>query len=99
MSSSLDLFNSLMPFFQMMAAINLGLLFIDRKSGVVRFQNMIYDYIQDKVKPTLNRAGELTRVCREDVCMKKENGPRMIALARTIRSEKEAFANNFDTFL
>ena len=51
MSSSLDLFNSLMPFFQMMAAINLGLLFIDRKSGVVRFQNMIYDYIQDKVKP------------------------------------------------
>lgn len=80
-----------MPYFQMMAVINFGLLFIDRKSGIVRLQNMIYEYIQEKMKPILNYAGDLTKVCRKDVCMKKENGLRIMALAETIRSEKEAF--------
>ena len=93
MSSSYDLLNSLMPYFQMMAVVNLGLIFIDRKSGVVRLQNMIFEYIQGKAKSKLHHAGELTKVCRKDVCLKKKNGEIMIALAETIRSEKDAFAD------
>ena len=62
-----------MPYFQMMAAVNLGLIFIDRKSGVVRLQNMIFEYIQGEAKSKLHHMGELTKLCRKDVYLKKEN--------------------------
>lgn len=56
-----------------------------------------YDYIQERAKPVLNHVGDLTRVCREDVCKRKGNGPRIMALALTIRSEREAFAIKTET--
>ena len=84
----LDLF---MPFFQMMAAINLGLIFIDRSSGIVKIQKAFVQFYISTVKPELARIGSLTQRCKTNQLSKTDEGRITLALAEKIRARKISF--------
>lgn len=87
---------SFMSFFQMMAVINLGLVFIDKKSGIVKLQDAFHYDFTERYRPKLNEVGAITQRIRTDRYSSTEEGKNMIALAETIRGEKDAFGVKTD---
>ena len=59
-------FGHFLSYIQMMAAIDLALIFIDKGSLAVKLQNRILEFIQEKAQSTLNEAGATTQRCRKD---------------------------------
>ena len=80
-----------MPFFQMMAAINLGLIFIDRSSGIVKIQKAFVQFYISTVKPELAKIGSLTQRCKSNHLSKTEEGRIILALAEDIRAKRVTF--------
>ena len=84
-------FGHFLSYIQMMAAIDLALIFIDKGSLAVKLQNRILEFIQEKAQSTLNEAGAMTQRCRKDRLSKTEKGKKALGLADIIRGYKTAF--------
>lgn len=80
-----------MSYFQMFTLLNLGLIFMDKNSAVIKLQDKILREIQVKASPYLTEAGELTRKCRKNLYESSHKGLVILGLAEMIRTEKEAF--------
>ena len=59
-------FGHFFSYVQMMAALDLALVFIDKGSLVIKLQTKILEAIRESLKPVLNEAGKVTQVCRKD---------------------------------
>ena len=84
-------FGHFFSYVQMMAALDLALVFIDKGSLVMKLQAQILKAIKDKFKPALNEAGKVTQTCRKDKYFKTEKGRQILGLANIIREHKKAF--------
>lgn len=84
-------FGHFLSYIQMMAAIDLALIFIDKGSLAVKLQNRILEFIREQAHPILNKAGTATQRCRKDRLSKTEKGKKALGLADIIRGYKTAF--------
>lgn len=84
-------FGHFFSYVQMMAALDLALVFIDKGSLVIKLQTKILEAIKESLKPVLNEAGKVTQVCRKDTYSKTESGRLLLAKADIIRGHKKAF--------
>ena len=82
---------NLMPYVQLMTAVDIGLLVLENRSITVRFQKKILDLQRERYKPFLNELGTLTQKCQERWYGGNDAGRAILGLAESIRNRKKVF--------
>lgn len=86
-----------MSYFQMLTLLNLGMIFIDKNSALVKFQKRLIKDVMQLGEDVMLQAGKITQKCRYDKYCNTEEGRKVLGLASAIRDEKIAFKENTET--
>ena len=82
---------NLMPYIQLMTAVDIGLLVLENRSITVRFQKKLLDLQKERYKPFLNDLGTLTQQCQERWYGCNDAGRAILGIAESIRTRKKIF--------